>query len=95
MEKLLKEQEERILQLEATIARKDEEIQSLKSQLDKYRSITRMPCSPVLNSTGPRKNRACGISAEPGNIKVQIKLSNIKKHKKDSKFEQLLEILFF
>ncbi|ESO00605.1 hypothetical protein HELRODRAFT_175574 [Helobdella robusta] len=38
-----------------------------------------VPCSPDLNEgTGGRKHRACGISAEPGNLKTQFKRSTIK-----------------
>ena len=53
--------EERIRELEQLLIDKDDKIQELTSKLDKYQSIVHI--STI--SSGPRKQRAQGISAEP------------------------------
>lgn len=57
--------EDKIIELENRLRDKDDLIQELNSKLDKYQSIVHIPKIP----TGPRKQRAQGISAEPQTAK--------------------------
>jgi len=67
LQRLLRVKEEAIRSLEHEIIIRDEMIEQLKSQLDKYQSI--LPKSftdtEVTNGYMPRKQRAQGISAAP------------------------------
>lgn len=62
---LLRIKDERIVELENIVARRDAQIQELRSHLDKFLSV--LPFKSPLTPTKPRprKQRAQGISAEP------------------------------
>lgn len=65
LQELLRVKEERIIELETALCRRDAEIQELRSHLDKFLSV--LPFKSPLTPTKPRprKQRAQGISAEP------------------------------
>ena len=79
LQKLLRQKDVTIRDLQHQVKEKDEKIQTLTSQLDKFQTIVDMQ-NPV--KVGPRKVRAQGISAEP---QSQRTLLDIKSHKKCSK----------
>ena len=71
MQKILRQKDERIRDLERQLAAKDDLIQELRSQLDKYQSV--MPTSPTAvsfnrKSLKQQRQRGVGISAEPGSL---------------------------
>lgn len=71
LQKTLRQKDERIRNLERILSEKDEQIQDLLSQLDKYKSVLSVPNSPTAGGSfmnGPRKQRLCGISAEPQDL---------------------------
>lgn len=68
---MLADREARILELEAQLRMRDEEICELRSHLDKFQSV--FPYHIKNNHVGngiarPRKQRAQGISAEPQSL---------------------------
>ncbi len=66
LQKKLRIKDQRITELENLVRDRDEQLQELRSQLDKYQSI--MPPSPTTASfslKGPGRKRNMGISAEP------------------------------
>ncbi|XP_016922117.1 cGMP-dependent protein kinase, isozyme 2 forms cD4/T1/T3A/T3B isoform X1 [Apis cerana] len=65
LQELLRVKDEKIVELEALLCRRDAEIQELRSHLDKFLSV--LPFKSPLTPTKPRprKQRAQGISAEP------------------------------
>lgn len=63
MEKLLHAKDEKIRELQRLVEEKEEVIQQLVSKLDKFKSVLPQTQTPII--TGPRKQRAQGISAEP------------------------------
>ncbi|CAD6208163.1 GSCOCG00010419001-RA-CDS, partial [Cotesia congregata] len=65
LQELLRTKDERISQLEATLTKKDNEIQDLRSHLDKFISIMSIKSPLTPTKSRPRKQRAQGISAEP------------------------------
>lgn len=65
LQELLRTKDERISQLEATLTMKDNEIQDLRSHLDKFISIMSIKSPLTPTKSRPRKQRAQGISAEP------------------------------
>lgn len=71
-----KDPNELIRSLKLMILEKDQEIQSLRSQLDQYKSIL-IPYSKQ-SQTGRRKQRAQGISAEPQNLRTIQELTQQK-----------------
>lgn len=73
--------EDRIMDLENRLRQKDDLIQELSSKLDKYQSIVHIPKIP----TGPRKQRAQGISAEPQTAKNLV--DNFKTYPKSLRWE--------
>ena len=82
LQKLLKLKDTRITELEQQLRDKDDLVQELRSQLDKYQSI--LPKSPTVRN-GPRKQRAQGISAEPQGRYGATGVSDIKEHEKYAK----------
>lgn len=90
LQKVLRQKDDRIKDLERKLFEKDEKIVELISQLDKYKSILHVPSSPTLG-TGPRKIRAQGISAEPQNFKnLQDDAKEFKKYSKAQSSKDLI-----
>nr|XP_054773687.1 cGMP-dependent protein kinase, isozyme 2 forms cD4/T1/T3A/T3B-like [Lytechinus pictus] len=65
MQKVLRQKEERIAELEDLLKFRDEELAEMRTKLDKFMSV--LPTSPSLVNIcrQPRLKRALGISAEP------------------------------
>ncbi|KAK0094642.1 hypothetical protein PV326_010394 [Microctonus aethiopoides] len=65
LQELLRVKDEKIMELETLLCKRDIEIQDLRSHLDKFLSV--LPFKSPLTPTKPRprKQRAQGISAEP------------------------------
>lgn len=82
MQKILRQKDDRIRELTKKLQEKDEKILELNSQLDKYQSIIHVQTPTLV--TGPRKQRAVGISAEPQAQKQLLAVGN-KTFKKYSK----------
>ncbi|CAH1794819.1 unnamed protein product, partial [Owenia fusiformis] len=62
LQKLLRQKDIKIRELQREIQVRDDKIVELSSQLDKYQSILPTQAPAI---AGPRKQRAQGISAEP------------------------------
>src|SRR6218665_2241897 len=86
LRQLVKSQEELIERQQRELAEKEEELVELRSQLDKYKSVVQVPRSPEIRAA-PRKQRACGISAEPQNFRSlkEINETVIKRHFKEQR----------
>ncbi|XP_076361228.1 cGMP-dependent protein kinase for isoform X4 [Tachypleus tridentatus] len=69
-DEVIRRQENTIRQLQNLLARKDEEIQALCSQLDKYQSVLIPLSYNQHDKHGRRKERAQGISAEPQSLRT-------------------------
>lgn len=66
LQRLLKNKEETIRRLEHELSVRDDLIEQMKSQLDKYQSIIpKSLAHSFTNGHVPRKQRAQGISAAP------------------------------
>ncbi|XP_013790560.1 cGMP-dependent protein kinase, isozyme 2 forms cD4/T1/T3A/T3B-like isoform X1 [Limulus polyphemus] len=88
----IKHQQDTIQQLENLLSQKDEEIQQLRSQLDKYQSVLMPPSYNSYIYRGRRKERAQGISAEPQSLQtIQDLIST--KFPEYSKSEQSKELI--
>ncbi len=85
LQKTIRQRDIKILELEKLLHVKDDQIQELRSQLDKYQSI--LPSSPTVTIGRPRKQRGVGISAEPASALKSIDLSKrtIKHHAKSER----------
>lgn len=82
LQRLLKGKEETIKRLEHELGVRDELIEQMKSQLDKYQSIIPTSFSNRLtNGHVPRKQRAQGISAAPQEVK-NLSLQQLRKYSK-------------
>lgn len=77
----IKTKDEQIKNLQKALAEKDEEIEQLRSQLDKFQSV--LPKALVQ----PRKVRAQGISAEPQTARSMHDYVNntLRKHPKSNR----------
>ncbi len=74
----------RIHLLEQELKKKDETIEKLTRELDKYRSVLQPTSTTVATKT--TRQRMLGISAEPQSIKsVQQGSQPLKRHQKSSK----------
>lgn len=87
---IVRQQAEKIKALEQTIVKQNDEIQDLRSQLDKFKSVMQLPTTKTITS-GPRKVRAQGISAEPKALKdlEDIRPETFKIYPKSTKYETL------
>lgn len=65
MQNLLLVREERIKELELQLRARDEEIQSLRSHLDKFQSVFPFHAGSAVTTRPRKQQRAQGISAEP------------------------------
>ncbi|XP_046630491.1 cGMP-dependent protein kinase, isozyme 2 forms cD4/T1/T3A/T3B isoform X1 [Neodiprion virginianus] len=65
LQELLRVKDERIVELEAEVNRRDVEILELRSHLDKFLSVLPFKSPLTPGKPQPRKQRAQGISAEP------------------------------
>jgi len=81
LQNIIKARDEEIAQLHQSLAEKDDEIEQLKSQLDKFQSV--LPKALMR----PRKVRAQGISAEPATARsIQDSVTTtLQKHKKSNR----------
>lgn len=79
---IIKTKDDQIKTLQQQLVAKDEEIEQLRSQLDKFQSV--LPKALVQ----PRKVRAQGISAEPQtarSIQDYVTNNSLKKHQKSNR----------
>lgn len=90
-EVIIQQQAEKIKALEQIIGKQNDEIQDLRSQLDKFKSVMQLPTTKTITS-GPRKVRAQGISAEPKALKdlEDIRPETFKTYPKSTKTKELL-----
>ena len=69
LQKVIRQKEDKILELEEILKSRDTEIEELRSKLDKFQSV--MPhglwkaSTVIAKQKGPRSKRGMGISAEP------------------------------
>ena len=86
LQRLLRSKEETIRRLEHELTVRDQLIEEMKSQLDKYQSIIpKSFTNSLLNGYAPRKQRAQGISAAPQGT-VDINLQQFKKYSKPHRY---------
>lgn len=84
LQKLLRQREERIVELERILKARDDQLGELRTKLDKFQSVLHTSNSLVNIGKGPRNKRAVGISAEPQSQKSVKELADVKfkKHPK-------------
>jgi hypothetical protein len=85
LDKLIKQKDIRINDLERQLQEKEDLILELRSQLDKYQCI--LPRSPSLRN-GPKTQRTQGISAEPQGLFGGRRGSELQENEKFAKTQR-------
>jgi len=89
MQKLLKQKDDRITELERRLVEKEAELEVTMSKLHEYQSIVVATAGVgIIASGGPRKHRALGVSA-PQTTKTMLELGKetFKAHSKSPRLE--------